>query len=69
MANVTRDRFWKLLPGLLFYNLIGRHLLWRRAKRQWIAEGHDLKDIGFDRIPPFKLADIKSIPIHNANRE
>lgn len=34
MANVTRDRFWKLLPGLLFYNLIGRHLLWRRAKRQ-----------------------------------
>lgn len=26
---------WRLLPGLLVYNLIGRHLLYWRLRREW----------------------------------
>jgi len=37
----SRDSLWKILPGLMFYNLIGRHILRRKALCQWIAEGRD----------------------------
>jgi hypothetical protein len=39
--TLSRDPLWKLLPGLLIYNLIGRHVLWWQAQWQRAAEGRD----------------------------
>ena len=53
MSERTWVSLWRLLPGLLFYNLIGRHIFYWHIRRQWPAD---------DTIPKpawISLADIR----------
>ncbi len=49
--NVTREAMWKLVPGILIYNLIGRYVLWFTARR-----------FGMPLSPRIKLSDMRAIP-------
>lgn len=51
---------WLILPGLIFYNLVGRHLAYRRARRMWIEQGRDLSEFWM-RPGWIKLSDIRSL--------
>jgi hypothetical protein len=59
--SMTRRSMWLIFPGLVFYNLVGRHLLWRRVRRQLIAEGRNPKDFG-GRPGWIRPADVKALP-------
>lgn len=49
-----RNSLWQIIPGLLAYNLIGRHLLYHRACRAWAAEGHDRALIPYPKWLPIR---------------
>ena len=55
--QVTRDTMWKLIPGIMIYNLIGRYVLWFQCRKQglllpgWIKLT-DIRAIPLVRIPP-----------------
>jgi hypothetical protein len=49
-SAVTRDAMWKLLPGILLYNLLGRYVIWLRVRRYGL------------RLPPWiSLSDIRAV--------
>jgi len=50
-TTVSRDAMWKLVPGVLIYNLIGRYMLWFSGRRYGLS------------LPAWiKLTDIRAIP-------
>lgn len=49
-------RLWRLLPGLLFYNLIGRHILYWQMKRTGTLDTTLLGRPGW-----ISLADIRTL--------
>lgn len=51
-TTVTRDAMWKIIPGIIVYNLIGRYVLWRFNGRHF----------GVPLPGRIKFADMRAIP-------